>query len=128
MSHVAPGRSLTGVIGTIHPKERTMAIIEIYRVRIDPASVPRVLEIHEAAVAEYQEQVPELLAAELVRLDDDVWLDILRWNGPVEPARIDAAAACTPTAAEFHALLADELGHDRGELVHSTGTTWAAAR
>jgi hypothetical protein len=105
-----------------------MPTIEIYRVRIDPANVERLLEIHDAAVAEYQEQVPELLAAELVRLDDEVWLDILRWSGPVDPSRIEAAAACTPTAAELHALLADERGHDRGELVHSAGTTWATAR
>jgi hypothetical protein len=61
-----------------------MPIIEIYRVKVEPANVERMLEIHEAAVAEYQEQVPELLGA--------------------------------------------ELGHDRGELVHSAGSAWATAR
>jgi hypothetical protein len=100
-----------------------MPSIEIYRVRIDPANVGRLLEIRRAAVAEFQEQVPELLQAELVRLDDNVWLDILHWSEPVGPERIDAAAQCTPTSAEMHGLIADELGCDRGELVHSS---WAS--
>ena len=32
-----------------------MPIVEIYRVRVDPANVGRLLEIHDEAVAEYQE-------------------------------------------------------------------------
>jgi hypothetical protein len=100
--------------------------IEIYRVKIDPLNVDRLLEIRAAAVAEFQEQMPELVAADLVRLDGDVWLDILTWSGPVDPERINAAAQCTPTAAEMHGLIAEERGHDRGELVHSTHEVWAS--
>lgn len=103
-----------------------MPIIEIYRVRVDPASVERLLEIHDEAVAEYQEHIPELLGIDLVRLDEDVWLDIIRWSGPVDPQRMEAAA-CQQRAAEVHALMSDVLGHDRGELVHSSGSAWAAA-
>ena len=105
-----------------------MPTIEVYRVRIDPANVDRLLEIRAAAVAEFQEQVPELVRADLVRLEDDVWLDILAWSGPVDPDRIAAAAQCTPTSAEMHGLIAAEVGHDRGELVHTTGSVWATAR
>ena len=105
-----------------------MPTIEVYRVRIDPANVARLMEIRGAAVAEFQEQVPELLRAELVRLEDDVWLDILHWSEPVDDDRISAAAQCTPSSAEMHGLIADELGHDRGELVHGTGSAWASAR
>ena len=46
----------------------------------------------------------------------------------MDPERVGAAAACAPTSAEMHRLIADELGHDRGELVHSTVRTWAEAR
>jgi hypothetical protein len=102
--------------------------IEIYRVRIDPANVDRLLEIRDAAVAEFREQVPELVRAELVRLEGDIWLDTLAWSGPVDPDRIEAAAQCTPTSAEMHSLIAAELAHERGELVHSTGSVWASAR
>jgi hypothetical protein len=104
-----------------------VSIIEIYRVKVDPANVERLLGIHDQAVAEYQEQVPELVGIELVRLDDETWLDIVRWSEPVDPQRLEAAA-CAPHAAEVHALMADELGHDRGELVHSSGSAWATAR
>ena len=62
-----------------------------------------------------------------MRLDEDTWLDIIRWSGPVDPQRLEAAGGHTD-AAEVHALMADELGHDRGELVHGSGSAWAAAR
>ncbi len=102
-----------------------MPLIEIYRVQIDPANVERLLDIRAAAVAEFREQVPELLQADLVRLDDDVWLDVLIWSGPVDEQRISRGASAAPKAAEMHSLIADELGHDRGEIVHSTASAWA---
>jgi hypothetical protein len=105
-----------------------MSTIEIYRVKIEPADVDRLIEIRAAAVAEFQEQVPELLQADLVRLDDGAWLDILTWSEPVDAERIAKAAECTPTSAEMHGSIADVLGHDQGELVHSSGRAWAAAR
>ena len=104
-----------------------MPTIEIYRVKVAPADVERLLDIRARAVSEFQQQVPELLRAELVRLDEDVWLDILTWSEPVDPERLGAAARCTPASAEMHRLIAGELGHDRGELVHSSDGAWAQA-
>ena len=63
-----------------------MSLVEIYRVRVDPRKVGRLLEIHDQAIAEYQEQVHELDGIELVRLDDETWLDIIRWIAPVNPS------------------------------------------
>jgi hypothetical protein len=105
-----------------------MSTIEIYRARIDPANVERLLEIRDAAVAEFREQVPELLQADLVRLDGDTWLDILTWSEPVDPQRIEQAAACTPTSAEMHSLMDEVLAHDSGELVRSSSEAWSSAR
>jgi hypothetical protein len=105
-----------------------MPHIEIYRARIDRANVERLLEIRDAAVAEFREQVPELVQADLVRLDADTWLDILTWSDPVEPERIEQAAACTPTSAEMHGLMDEVLAHDTGELVHSSSEAWSSAR
>jgi hypothetical protein len=104
-----------------------MPIIEIYRARIDPANVDRLIEIRAEAVAEFQEQAPELLQADLVRLEDDVWLDVLVWGAPIDEERISRAAAAAPKSVEMHALISDMLGHDRGEIVHSTGSAWATA-
>jgi hypothetical protein len=113
---------------TQQDKETTMPLIEIHRVKIDPARVERLLEIHDAAVAEFQGQVPELLSGELVRLADDVWLHVLRWSAPVGDERLEAAGACTPTAGELHEIMAEAVGHDRGEVVHTAGGVWATAR
>ena len=103
-----------------------MSIVEIYRVKVDPDKVGRLLEIHDQAVAEYRAQVPELEGIDLVRLDGETWLDIIRWSATVDPQRLEAAA-CSPAAAEVHEIMAQELGHDRGELVHSSGRAWAGA-
>jgi hypothetical protein len=48
-------------------RRSTVPVIEIYGARIDPANVDRLMESRAAAVAEFQEQVPELLQADLVR-------------------------------------------------------------
>jgi hypothetical protein len=105
-----------------------MPIIEIYRARIDPADVQRLLEIRADAVAEFQAQVPELLRADLVQPQDDVWLDVLVWSADVGAERISRAAAAAPTSVEMHALITHVLAHDRGEIRHSTGSAWASAR
>ena len=105
-----------------------MPLIEIYRAKIDPANVERLLEIRAGAVAEFQEQVPQLLQADLVRLDDDVWLDVIVWSEPVDDERVAHAACAGEASAEMHSLITDVIGHDRGEIVHSTGSAWATLR
>jgi hypothetical protein len=98
-----------------------MPLIEIYRAKIDPADVGRLMEIRADAVAEFRRQVPELLQADLVRLEGDVWLDVLTWSAPVDEQRISEAASAAPKSAEMHSLITEVLGHDRGELMHSSG-------
>jgi hypothetical protein len=105
-----------------------MPTIQIYRARIDAANVERLLEIRDAAVAEFREQVPELLQADLVRLDGDMWLDILTWSEPVDSQRIEQAAACTPTSTEMHSLMDEVLAHDSGELARGSSEAWSSAR
>jgi hypothetical protein len=105
-----------------------MLIIEVYRVRVDPADVPRLLEVRGAALAEFREQFPELRQADLVRLDDDVWLDVRTWAKAVDPATVGRTAQQLPAYSEMQSLTRARLGHDRGERVHTTGTAWAAGR
>lgn len=105
-----------------------MPVIEIYRARIDPANVERLLAIRDAAVAEFQREIPELVQAELVRLDGDVWLDVLTWSEAVDEERIAQASQRTPAAAEMHGLMTEMLGHDRGEVVRSSAGARAGVR
>jgi hypothetical protein len=105
-----------------------MPMLEIYRAKIAPADVDHLLEIRAAAVAEFQEQLPELLHADLVHLHDDVWLDVLVWSAEVDEDRVSRAAAAAPTSVEMHGLISDVLAHERGEIRHSTGSAWTTAR
>jgi hypothetical protein len=105
-----------------------MPMLEIYRAKIDPASVERLLEIRADAVAQFRQQAPELLRAELVHLQDDVWLDVLVWSTELDEERISQAAAAAPASVEMHGLIAGVLAHERGEIVHSTDGAWATPR
>ena len=96
-------------------------LVEIERFRVDPGDVPLLLELRGPALAEYRVAVPELRQADLVRVADDVWLDIRIWGREVE-------AIETPLYARMRALMGPPLAHDRGERVHTTGTAWAAGR
>jgi hypothetical protein len=100
-----------------------MRIVEIQRFRVEPADAARLLEIRDAAMAEFRARFPELRQADLVRLDGDDWLDIRIWGKAPEPGPI----AELRVYAEMRALMT-ELGHDRGERLHTTGTAWAAGR
>ncbi len=94
--------------------------VEIYRLEVNPADVARLLKIRRAAMAD----VPELRQADLVRLDDRVWLDIRTWVNAIDAA----AVRNSPAYAEMERLIAAQLGRDWGERIHTTGTAWAAGR
>jgi hypothetical protein len=56
--------------------------LQIFRARVPQASVAALLEIRPPAIAEAQRLCPELLGAQLVRLDDTTRLDVLTWSRP----------------------------------------------
>ena len=99
-----------------------MPTIEIHRLRIDRANVARLQQLRGAAIRELRDQIPELWQADLVRLDDDVWLDIRTWSSPVDPARLAHAEQRTTAIGEFESLITARLGHHSGERIHTTGT------
>ena len=101
-----------------------MLTVEIYRVEVEPANAARLLELRRGAMAEVRELVPELRQADLVRLDDRVWLDIRTWVNAVDTA----AVRRSPAYVEMESLISARLGRDWGERVHTTGTAWAAGR
>jgi hypothetical protein len=89
-------------------------LVEIRKVRIDPAAITRVLELR----GTLREHAPHLRQADLVRLGDDVWLDV----------RILWEDAPVPEPPELRALTGEPLSVERGERIHTTGTAWAAGR
>jgi hypothetical protein len=72
--------------------------LQIFRARVPRQSVAALLEIRPAAITEAQRLCPELLRAQLVRLDDGTWLDVLTWSSP------DGEQQLMERAAEFDAV------------------------
>lgn len=94
--------------------------VQVYRATVDPANVPRLLEIRPAALAQAQAACPVLLRADLVRLDERTWLDILTWSERGGVDQLMAVAGELPLVGEMHALFGEVLAVDTGELIHTT--------
>lgn len=94
--------------------------VQVYRATVDPANVPRLLEIRPAALAQAQAACPVLVRADLVRLDERTWLDILTWSEPGGVDQLMAVAGDLPLVGQMHALFGEDLAVDTGELVHTT--------
>jgi hypothetical protein len=91
--------------------------LQVWRARVDEGNVERLLELRPAAIAEAQRLCPELLAAELVRLEDGTWLDALRWSCADGEERLMQHAEQFDAVETMHALLEDAEQVGRGEIV-----------
>jgi hypothetical protein len=94
--------------------------LQIFRARVPQQSVAALLEIRPAAIAEAQRLCPELLGAQLVRLDDGAWLDVLTWSRPDGEQRLMARAAEFDAITKMHDLLVEVEEPLRGEILHTS--------
>ncbi|WP_020393060.1 hypothetical protein [Kribbella catacumbae] len=95
-------------------------VVQVFRAKIDPANVAQLLQLRPAAIAQAQAACQALLRAELVQLEDNVWLDILTWSDPAGPEQLMKHATQLPLLGEMHALVGEVLAVESGELAHST--------
>jgi hypothetical protein len=91
--------------------------MQVWRARVPEGNVEPLLDIRPTAVAEAQRLCPELLSAELVRVDDATWLDVLRWSVPDGEERLMQHAAQFDALNTMHELLEDAEQVGRGEVV-----------
>jgi hypothetical protein len=94
--------------------------VQVYRATVDPANVTKLLEIRSAAIAQAQAACPLLVRADLVRLDERTWLDILTWTEPGAADKLMAVAGELSLVGQMHALIDEVVAVDTGELAHST--------
>jgi hypothetical protein len=94
--------------------------LQIFRARVPEQSMAALLQIRPAAIAEAQRLCPELLGAQLVRLDDGTWLDVLTWSRPDGEQRLLARATEFDAITKMHDLLADVEEPLRGEIIHTS--------
>jgi hypothetical protein len=95
--------------------------LQRWRANVAEGSVERLLELRPAAIAEAQRLCPELLGADLVRLEDGTWLDVLRWSVPDGEERLMQHADRFDAVTKMHALLEDAVQVGRGEIVAPAG-------
>ena len=79
--------------------------------------VERLLAVRPAAIAEAQRLCPELLRADLVRLGDGTWLDVLTWSCADGEERLMARAEEFDALHAMHELLEDAEQVGRGEIM-----------
>lgn len=95
--------------------------LQVWRANVAEDDVARLLEVRPAAIAEAQRLCPELLAADLVRLEDGTWLDVLRWSCADGEERLMRHADKFDAVLKMHELLGDATQVGRGEIVAPTG-------
>jgi hypothetical protein len=91
--------------------------VQVWRAKVAEESVEPLLAVRPAAISEAQRLCPELLRAELVRVDDGTWLDVLRWSVPDGEERLMARAEEFDALHTMHGFLEDAEQVGRGEVV-----------
>lgn len=93
-----------------------MEYLQIFKAQVPEERVEQLLAIRPAAIAEAKGLCPELLAAELVLLEDGTWLDVLRWSVPDGEERLMRYAEQFDALHKMHDLLEDAILVGRGEI------------
>ena len=91
--------------------------LQIWRARVREGAEDVLLEVRPAAIEEAQRLCPDLVAADLVRLEDGTWLDVLRWSSPDGEERLMQHADRFDAVRRMHDLLADAEVVGRGQVV-----------
>jgi hypothetical protein len=91
--------------------------VQVWRARVADDVVEQLLAVRPAAIAEAKRLCPELLRAELVRLGDGTWLDVLTWSVPDGEERLLARAEEFRELHAMHDLLDEAEAIGRGEVL-----------
>jgi hypothetical protein len=93
--------------------------VQVWRARVAETDVASLLAVRPAAIAEAKQLCPELVRADLVRVDEGTWLDVLTWSVPDGEERLMAEAGRFEALNRMHGFLEDAEPIGRGELVAS---------
>lgn len=90
--------------------------LQVWRAKVAAGDEEQLLAVRPAAIAEAKRLCPELLRADLVRLGDGTWLDVLTWSVPDGEERLMARAEEFRELHAMHDLLEDAEQLGRGEV------------
>lgn len=86
--------------------------LTVWRVSVEDDHVDALLRDQPKAIAFTKKVSPELLSGELVKLDDDQWLHILRWNDPDGLTKLRQRLEGDPENAAKVGMLHSYIAHD----------------
>jgi quinol monooxygenase YgiN len=93
-----------------------MATIELTRFRVAAEHTEALLAARPAMLDAFQADRAGFLGADLVRLNDGEWLDIVCWRSPEDFSASRAKGPNRPEIASFFAAIANLLSSEEGTL------------
>ena len=90
--------------------------LQVWRAKVADGAEEELLAVRPAAIAEAKRLCPELLRADLVKLGDGTWLDVLTWTVPDGEERLMARAEEFRELHAMHDLLEDAEALGRGQI------------
>jgi quinol monooxygenase YgiN len=93
--------------------------IELTRFRVKPDQVATLLATRSQMLADFRADRTGFLDAQLVRLPDDEWLDVVRWRSPEDFAASREKGANRPGIKAFFAAIDELVSMEEGELADS---------
>jgi hypothetical protein len=92
---------------------------QVVHARVHPEVEEEMLGHREAFVISMRRAVPGLLDAQLVKLEDGTWLDIVRWASPADAEAGASAHERVPEAAEMGRFVSEVTSIQQGRAAHS---------
>jgi quinol monooxygenase YgiN len=91
--------------------DQTLTVLRLDRFTADPADAEELVAKRNALVAAVREAVPGLIQAQLVRIDQQTWIDLWGWDSHAnaQAAVARARAGDIPEAAAAFALVKDTI-------------------
>lgn len=92
--------------------------LEIARFTVKPDAEEQLLAEREQVIAHLRRHFPGLVDAQLVKLDNGEYLDLVRWASHEQALRAAAGAMEVPEIAAWFAHIAEVRGMEHAEVMH----------
>lgn len=91
--------------------------VQVWKAKVAENDVEELLALRPDAIAEAKRLCPALVRADLVRVDNETWLDVLIWSAPDGEEQLMARADNFDALHRMHSFLhnAEQVG--RGEVL-----------
>ena len=93
--------------------------VQVWKAKVGESDVEQLLAVRPDAIAEAKRLCPALVRAELIRVDNETWLDVLTWSAPDGEEQLMATADKFDALHRMHSFLENAEQVGRGEVVAS---------